>query len=163
MDVKEFVERFETTFKQLMDFNCDRRNFTLVKYDDNKGKFSIFNKSGDRYNFSTKFDMKSIEVYYNPNEIEKTYFNQAYNLTKKNYEKSAIYLASHEYGHTFFCDSTYTLKILFEQNYQFLTNLNFLLIVTLFSEFSADRNAYQFFPIAPEVEFSIFLEISIGT
>ena len=34
IDVKEFVERLETVFKLLMDLDCDKRDFTLVKHGD---------------------------------------------------------------------------------------------------------------------------------
>lgn len=156
MSTNSFLQSFENTFLLIIGLYKDSRKFQLIRWD-SKGYFSAFNNPNDVYTFSCKYDSRKIEIFYNIPVIESSYFSNSQHFTEDEYAIITTYLASHEYGHTLFCDSTYTLKILLEQDITLPHGFNFIFLSLLFSEFSADFQARSIFPTNPEPLSSLFL------
>lgn len=156
MNINSFLKSFTDTSSLIMELFNDKREFQLIRWD-SKGHFSAFNNPNDQYTFSSKYDLSKIEIYYKIPIIESSYFRNPQQFTENEYTIISTYLASHEYGHTLFCDSTYTLKILFEQDIALPNGFNFMFLAILFSEFSAEVYARSIFPSNPEPISSLFL------
>lgn len=157
MNIESFIRRFKNTFSLVMELNNDTREFQLIPWNSGKGYFSAFNNPDDHYTFSCKYDLSKIEIYYKIPVIENSYFNVDLNLNEEEHNIISTYLATHEYGHTYFCDSTYTLKILFEQDITLPNGFNFIFLVSLFSEYSAEFHARLIFPKNPDPLTSLFI------
>lgn len=156
MNINSFLQSFKDTFSLILELYNDKREFQLVQWD-SKGHFSAFNNPSDQYTFSCKYDLSKIEIFYKIPIIKSSYFRNPRQFTEDEYTIISTYLASHEYGHTLFCDSTYTLKILFEQDIVLPNGFNFIFLIILFSEFSADVYARSIFPRNPDPISSLFL------
>ncbi len=158
MNINNFLSIFKKYFQFFMKIHSDKRAFDLLPYD-SKGYFSNFVKPDDRYTFSCLYDLIRIEIYYKEENIIESYIsNKKFPLNDKISSEIAQYLATHEYGHTFFCDSIYTSKILLEHQLQLKNDYNFLFLVQLFNEFTADWHAKRMIVRLPEMLITMFLE-----
>lgn len=158
MSISNFLLAFREYFQLFMKIYSDKRKFDLLPYDF-KGYFSDFVKKSDNFTFSCLYDLERIEIYYKEEKINKNYIsNSDFHLNEEVLSDIARYLATHEYGHTFFCDSVYTSKILLEQQLLLKNNYNFLFLIVLFNEFSAEWHAYRMMVRLPEILIRMFLK-----
>lgn len=140
-----------------MTIHSDKRSFYLLPYD-SKGYFSNFVKKDCRFTFSCLYDLDRVEVYYKEEILNESYIsNKNFYLNDKVSSEIARYLATHEYGHTFFCDSIYTSKILFERQLQLKNEFNLLFLIHLFNEFTAEWHASRMVVNLPEMLITMFL------
>lgn len=158
MNISNFLSIFKEYFQLFMKIHSDKREFYLLAYD-SKGYFSDFVKKGSRFTFSCPYDLKRIELYYKEVVINEDYIsNRDFHLNDSMLSEIARYLATHEYGHTFFCDSIYTSKILFEQHLSLKNNFNFLFLFELFNEFTAEWHASRMIARLPKMLITMFLQ-----
>lgn len=157
MNIQLFLNEYKNIFTLVMDLYNDKRIFRFIPWNKD-GYFSEFNKKDAPYLFSCDYDLSTIEIYYKTSKIEENYFTDEFYIDDEEYKKIIAYQVSHEYGHTFLADSTYSEKILFEQNIPYPNNFNFLFLVNMFSEFSADFHARSIFTNHPSLLVSVFLE-----
>lgn len=95
---------FEDKIRLLISREEHPRTYYLLKNDE-KGKLTYLFKPVGNETFSTLYDLKNIEVYYNSFNLTNFYI-QASNITRDILEKIFNYLAHHEYGHSLFCKSS---------------------------------------------------------
>ena len=155
MRIEDFNRGFKEIFEMCLTLNHDSRDFQLLPYTDS-GIFGEFVPRSQDFTYSSYSDYNNIEIYFKTSEIERCYTS----IIKDDLGCIDVYsyLATHEYGHTLFCDSNYTLKIIFEQEFKFAHNFNFLILPTLLSELAADRRAFNMIPKPPSPMFNIFFD-----
>ena len=154
-----FLETFREYFLLFMNVNSERRKFDLLPYNTD-GYFSRFVEKNENFTFNCYYDLKRIEIYYKEEVIDSNFIsNRNFHLDDRELSKIARYLATHEYGHTFFCESTYTSKILFERKFSLPNNYNFIFLAVLFNEFTAEWQAYKMIPKLPETYLSMYLDL----
>lgn len=95
---------FEDEIRLLISKEEYPRAFYLLRNDE-RGRLTYLFKEGGVETFSTLYDHKNIEVYYNPTNLTDFYV-KAPNITGDILEKIFKYLAHHEYEHSLFCKSS---------------------------------------------------------
>lgn len=157
MNVNDFLSVFKEYFLLFMRIDSDGREFCLLPYD-SRGFFSNFVKRDRRFTFSCLYDLSRIEIYYNEAVINESYIsNNTIHLNDNQSSEISRYLAAHEYGHTFFCDSIYTFKLLFEPSIPLRNDFNMLFLVQLFNEYTAEWHASRKIVDVPDSLITMFL------
>ena len=157
---------FEDEIRLLISREENLRSFFLLKNEEN-GKLTYLFKPVGNETFSTLYNLKHIEVYYNSFNLVDFYI-QAYNITRDNLEKIFKYLAHHEYGHSLFCKSSldyynYREKFktsLFENGDRWMrSNLEFLFwtLFRVLRESFADCQVKKIPIIPPKYYFNIYI------
>ncbi len=157
MNIQLFLIEYQNIFTFVMELFDDKRRFGFIPCNQD-GYFSAFNKKDAPYTFSCIYDLSTIEIYYKTPKIEENYFTDKFHIEEEEYKRIIAYLVSHEYGHSFLVDSTYSMKILFEHDIPLPNDFNFIFLTSMYSEFSADSHARSIFTNHPKILVSVFLE-----
>ena len=123
------LEVFTEEFQTVMSDQKDLRSFQLL-HKDEEGRFQALRSSYEGYNFSILYDNEAIEVYYNPEWIEKKYLKKP-GITTDKIEEIFKFLAHHEYGHSFLCSNSEDLKNFTKKQDSLInsmTHFNYLII-----------------------------------
>ncbi len=105
--LEKYLKVFEDEIRVLIDKEENPREFKLLRYDET-GKLTHIIQDIGKQNIEVIYDPEIIEVYYNPINLTNG-FIQKPNITNEILVNIFKYLAHHEYGHTYFCDSTLIL------------------------------------------------------
>ncbi len=160
MDFENFLKRFKEKFIEIKDNCSDNREFSLleIKMEGNLNE-EISNQGV--FCFSCHYNEDIIEIYYNRNQIISEYIRDQNDLSKEQILKEISYLASHEYGHSLYCESSKKLReinINWETTYSKYEKFNCFVFLRVFSEFFADLEASKIDLTLPEIKFQKIYE-----
>ena len=156
--LEKYLQIFDDEINKLINKEENPREFSLLRYDE-IGKLTHIIEDVGKENLEVVYDPQTIEVYYNPNNLNKN-FIQKPNFTNEILVKIFKYLAHHEYGHTFFCESTLTLVEFrneiedllfndFEDELKLFLRELFWILFHIFRDFYADFKAKTIRSIIP--------------
>ncbi len=160
MDLENFLNAFNEKFKEIKNKCLDNRTFNLLEISmEGYLKEEISNQ--EVFCFSSHYNQDIIEIYYNRNQIISEYIQDPSDLSNEQILFEISYLASHEYGHTLFCESSKKLREInadWKNIYNKYEKFNCFVFLRVFSEFFADLEAYKFVSTFPEIKFKKIYE-----
>jgi hypothetical protein len=164
-ELEIYLKVFEDEIRVLINKEENPREFKLFRFDE-IGKLTHIIQDIGKQNIEVIYNPEIIEAYYNPTNLNNN-FIQKPNVTNEILISIFKYLAHHEYGHTFFCDSTLTLVRFFESNkdqlfmdyenqVRFSLKELFWKLFQILRDFYADSKAKQIQPILPKYYLDLY-------
>lgn len=155
MDFEEFIKFFREKFIEIKDNNLDNRKVSFLEVNvEGILKEEVSNQ--ESFCFSCHYNEDIIEIYYNQDNIIAEYIHNPNRSTDDQFLNEISYLASHEYGHTLFCESSKKLREIntdWKNLFKKYEKFNCFVFLRVFGEFFADLESYKINSIIPEIKY----------